>query len=245
MKIFRNLFFTVAAFFIFSCSQLNLKNPVGAVQVSLPSSSRKIVEDGQTVNSFENINYIISLYSSSGAFIDSKSATEGSSVTFSELQEGSYVVKGICYAGGDGIAAGSASAEVKGGEVIPVNLVLSYNRPDKIDVNRSSIRYTGKTEFSNEDEMMSYVNGNFKNFLSAEVVFTNGWTETVTDSSKFSAERTQTQDVQTRGESMAVGGSGAPQDVIVSGERTLYQFKVTCTLSESKKYRNNCKSLCC
>lgn len=235
MKIFKGLFFTVAAFFIFSCTQLNLKNPVGAVNVSLPSSSRMIIEEGQTVNSFEKINYLISLYSSSGALVDKKMAPEGSSVTFPDVAEGSYVVKAFCNATSNGkeecIAAGFKSAEVKGGEVTPVIIELSYNRPDKIDVNRSSIRYTGKTEFSSENEMAAYVSDNFKDFLSAEIVFTNGWSETVVDADRFFVEKNQVSQIP--GGTFATGGTGGATEVIVSGGKDPCQFKVTLSLNEN------------
>ncbi|MDO4505444.1 MAG: hypothetical protein Q4B64_00690, partial [Spirochaetales bacterium] len=181
MKIFKGLFFTVAAFFIFSCTQLNLKNPVGAVNVSLPSSSRMIIEEGQTVNSFEKINYLISLYSSSGALVDKKMALEGSSVTFPDVAEGSYVVKAFCNTTSNGkeecIAAGFKSAEVKGGEVTPVIIELSYNRRVKIDVEKSFIKYSGKTVFDSEEEVFEYCGAEFENALSAEIVFSNGWAE--------------------------------------------------------------------
>ncbi|MDO4505445.1 MAG: hypothetical protein Q4B64_00695 [Spirochaetales bacterium] len=235
MKIFKGLFFTVAAFFIFSCTQLNLKNPVGAVNVSLPSSSRMIIEEGQTVNSFEKINYLISLYSSSGALVDKKMALEGSSVTFPDVAEGSYVVKAFCNTTSNGkeecIAAGFKSAEVKGGEVTPVIIELSYNRPDKIDVNRSSIRYTGKTEFSSENEMAAYVSDNFKDFLSAEIVFTNGWSETVVDADRFFVEKNQVSQIP--GGTFATGGTGGATEVIVSGGKDPCQFKVTLSLNEN------------
>ena len=61
--------------------------------------------------------------------------------------------------------------------------------------------------------MMGYVDDRFKNFLSAEIVFTNGWSETVIDSDGFSVER--------------VGDSQ------ISGGKEAHQFKVTLSLYES------------
>lgn len=219
-KIFIFLF-SISAFLFFSCNQLNLNNPVGAVSVSLPgSSSRMIVDDGTGIDGLKkgaDVSYKIYLYSSSGALVDKKSASEGSSVTFPDVAVGSYVVKAFCYVTQNGkeecIAAGVKTAEVKGGEVTPVNLELLYNRPDRIDLSRTSIKYSGKTEFPDMDEMMGYVDDRFKNFLSAEIVFTNGWSETVIDSDGFSVER--------------VGDSQ------ISGGKEAHQFKVTLSLYES------------
>lgn len=219
-KIFIFLF-SISAFLFFSCNQLNLNNPVGAVSVSLPgSSSRMIVDDGTGIDGLKkesDVSYKIYLYSSSGALVDKKSASEGSSVTFPDVAVGSYVVKAFCYVTQNGkeecIAAGVKTAEVKGGEVTPVNLELLYNRPDRIDLSRTSIKYLGKTEFPDMDEMMGYVADRFKNFLSAEIVFTNGWSETVIDSDGFSVER--------------VGDSQ------ISGGKEAHQFKVTLSLYES------------
>ncbi|WP_318713483.1 hypothetical protein [Treponema sp.] len=219
-KIFIFLF-SISAFLFFSCNQLNLNNPVGAVSVSLPgSSSRMIVDDGTGIDELKkgaDVSYKIYLYSSSGALVDKKSASEGSSVTFPDVAVGSYVVKAFCYVTQNGkeecIAAGVKTAEVKGGEVTPVNLELLYNRPDRIDLSRTSIKYSGKTEFPDMDEMMGYVDDRFKNFLSAEIVFTNGWSETVIDSDGFSVER--------------VGDSQ------ISGGKEAHQFKVTLSLYES------------
>lgn len=219
-KIFIFLF-SISAFLFFSCNQLNLNNPVGAVSVSLPgSSSRMIVDDGTGIDELKkgaDVSYKIYLYSSSGALVDKKSASEGSSVTFPDVAVGSYVVKAFCYVTQNGkeecIAAGGKTAEVKGGEVTPVNLELLYNRPDRIDLSRTSIKYSGKTEFPDMDEMMGYVDDRFKNFLSAEIVFTNGWSENVIDSDGFSVER--------------VGDSQ------ISGGKEAHQFKVTLSLYES------------
>ena len=219
-KIFIFLF-SISAFLFFSCNQLNLNNPVGAVSVSLPgSSSRMIVDDGTGIDELKkgaDVSYKIYLYSSSGALVDKKSASEGSSVTFPDVAVGSYVVKAFCYVTQNGkeecIAAGVKTAEVKGGEVTPVNLELLYNRPDRIDLSRTSIKYSGKTEFPDMDEMMGYVADRFKNFLSAEIVFTNGWSETVIDSDGFSVER--------------VG------DFQISGGKEAHQFKVTLSLYEN------------
>ena len=219
-KIFIFLF-SISAFLFFSCNQLNLNNPVGAVSVSLPgSSSRMIVDDGTGIDELKkgsDVSYKIYLYSSSGTLVGKKSASEGSSVTFPDVAVGSYVVKAFCYVTPDGkeecIAAGVKTAEVKGGEVTPVNLELLYNRPDRIDLSRTSIKYSGKTEFPDMDEMMGYVDDRFKNFLSAEIVFTNGWSETVIDSDGFSVER--------------VGDSQ------ISGGKEAHQFKVTLSLYEN------------
>lgn len=219
-KIFIFLF-SISAFLFFSCNQLNLNNPVGAVSVSLPgSSSRMIVDDGTGIDGLKkgaDVSYKIYLYSSSGALVDKKSASEGSSVTFPDVAVGFYVVKAFCYVTQNGkeecIAAGVKTAEVKGGEVTPVNLELLYNRPDRIDLSRTSIKYSGKTEFPDMDEMMGYVDDRFKNFLSAEIVFTNGWSETVIDSDGFSVER--------------VG------DFQISGGKEAHQFKVTLSLYEN------------
>lgn len=219
-KIFIFLF-SISAFLFFSCNQLNLNNPVGAVSVSLPgSSSRMIVDDGTGIDELKkgaDVSYKIYLYSSSGALVDKKSASEGSSVTFPDVAVGSYVVKAFCYVTQNGkeecIAAGVKTAEVKGGEVTPVNLELLYNRPDRIDLSRTSIKYSGKTEFPDMDEMMGYVDDRFKNFLSAEIVFTNGWSENVIDSDGFSVER--------------VGDSQ------ISGGKEAHQFKVTLSLYEN------------
>lgn len=213
--------FSISAFLFFSCNQLNLNNPVGAVSVSLPgSSSRMIVDDGTGIDELKkgaDVSYKIYLYSSSGALVDKKSASEGSSVTFPDVAVGSYVVKAFCYVTQNGkeecIAAGVKTAEVKGGEVTPVNLELLYNRPDRIDLSRTSIKYSGKTEFPDMDEMTRYVDDRFKNFLSAEIVFTNGWSETVIDSDGFSVER--------------VG------DFQISGGKEAHQFKVTLSLYEN------------
>lgn len=219
-KIFIFLF-SISAFLFFSCNQLNISNPVGAVSVSLPgSSSRMIVDDGTGIDGLKkgaDVSYKIYLYSSSGALVDKKSASEGSSVTFPDVAVGFYVVKAFCYVTQNGkeecIAAGGKTAEVKGGEVTPVNLELLYNRPDRIDLSRTSIKYSGKTEFPDMDEMMGYVDDRFKNFLSAEIVFTNGWSENVIDSDGFSVER--------------VGDSQ------ISGGKEAHQFKVTLSLYES------------
>lgn len=219
-KIFVFLF-SISSFLFFSCNQLNLNNPVGAVSVSLPgSSSRMIVADGMGVDELgkgSDVSYKIYLYSSSGALVDKKSASEGSSVTFPDVAVGSYVVKAFCYVTQNGkeecIAAGVKTAEVKGGEVTPVNLELLYNRPDRIDLSRTSIKYSGKTEFLDMDEMMGYVADSFKNFLSAEIVFTNGWSETVIDSNEFRVEEVQ--------------------DSQISGGKEAHQFKVTLSLYES------------
>lgn len=219
-KIFIFLF-SISAFLFFSCNQLNLNNPVGAVSVSLPgSSSRMIVDDGTGIDELKkgaDVSYKIYLYSSSGALVDKKSASEGSSVIFPDVAVGSYVVKAFCYVTQNGkeecIAAGVKTAEVKGGEVTPVNLELLYNRPDRIDLSRTSIKYSGKTEFPDMDEMTRYVADSFKNFLSAEIVFTNGWSETVIDSDGFSVER--------------VGDSQ------ISGGKEAHQFKVTLSLYEN------------
>nr|WP_318692830.1 hypothetical protein [uncultured Treponema sp.] len=219
-KIFIFLF-SISAFLFFSCNQLNISNPVGAVSVSLPgSSSRMIVDDGTGIDGLKkgaDVSYKIYLYSSSGALVDKKSASEGSSVTFPDVAVGFYVVKAFCYVTQNGkeecIAAGVKTAEVKGGEVTPVNLELLYNRPDRIDLSRTSIKYSGKTEFPDMDEMMGYVDDRFKNFLSAEIVFTNGWSETVIDSDGFSVER--------------VG------DFQISGGKEAHQFKVTLSLYEN------------
>ena len=216
-KIFVFLF-SISSFLFFSCNQLNLNNPVGAVSVSLPgSSSRMIVADGTGIDELKkgaDVSYKIYLYSSSGALVDKKSASEGSSVTFPDVAVGSYVVKAFCYVTPDGkeecIAAGVKTAEVKGGEVTPVNLELLYNRPDRIDLSRTSIKYSGKTEFPDMDEMMGYVADSFKNFLSAEIVFTNGWSETVIDSNEFRVEEVQ--------------------DSQNSGGKEAHQFKVTLSL---------------
>lgn len=219
-KIFIFLF-SISAFLFFSCNQLNLNNPVGAVSVCLPgSSSRMIVADGTGIDELgkgSEVSYKIYLYSSSGALVDKKSASEGSSVTFPDVAVGSYVVKAFCYVTPDGkeecIAAGVKTAEVKGGEVTPVNLELLYNRPDRIDLSRTSIKYSGKTEFLDMDEMMGYVADSFKNFLSAEIVFTNGWSETVIDSNEFRVEEVQ----------------GSQN----SGGKEAHQFKVTLSLYEN------------
>ena len=219
-KIFIFLF-SISAFLFFSCNQLNLNNPVGAVSVCLPgSSSRMIVADGMGIDELKkesDVSYKIYLYSSSGALVGKKSASEGSSVTFPDVAVGSYVVKAFCYVTQNGkeecIAAGVKTAEVKGGEVTPVNLELLYNRPDRIDLSRTSIKYSGKTEFPDMDEMMGYVADSFKNFLSAEIVFTNGWSETVIDSDGFSVEEVQ--------------------DSQISGGKEAHQFKVTLSLYES------------
>lgn len=164
-----------------------------------------------------DVSYKIFLYSYSGALVDKKSASEGSSVTFPDIAVGSYVVKAFCYVNQNGkeecIAAGVKTAEVKGGEVTPVNLELLYNRPDRIDLSRTAIKYLGKTEFPDMDEMTRYVADSFKNFLSAEIVFTNGWSETVIDSDGFSVER--------------VGDSQ------ISGGKEAHQFKVTLSLYEN------------
>lgn len=213
--------FSISAFLFFSCNQLNINNPVGAVSVCLPgSSSRMIVDDGTGIDELKkgaDVSYKIYLYSSSGALVDKKSASEGSSVTFPDVAVGSYVVKAFCYVTQNGkeecIAAGVKTAEVKGGEVTPVNLELLYNRPDRIDLSRTSIKYSGKTEFPDMDEMMGYVDDRFKNFLSAEIVFTNGWSENVIDSDGFSVER--------------VGDSQ------ISGGKEAHQFKVTLSLYEN------------
>lgn len=213
--------FSISAFLFFSCNQLNINNPVGAVSVCLPgSSSRMIVDDGTGIDELKkgaDVSYKIYLYSSSGALVDKKSASEGSSVIFPDVAVGSYVVKAFCYVTQNGkeecIAAGVKTAEVKGGEVTPVNLELLYNRPDRIDLSRTSIKYSGKTEFPDMDEMMGYVDDRFKNFLSAEIVFTNGWSENVIDSDGFSVER--------------VGDSQ------ISGGKEAHQFKVTLSLYES------------
>lgn len=210
--------FSISAFLFFSCNQLNLNNPVGAVSVCLPgSSSRMIVADGTGIDGLKkgsDVSYKIYLYSSSGVLVDKKSASEGSSVTFPYVAVGSYVVKAFCYVTPDGkeecIAAGGKTAEVKGGEVTPVNLELLYNRPDRIDLSRTSIKYSGKTEFPDMDEMMGYVDDRFKNFLSAEIVFTNGWSETVIDSNEFYVEEVQ----------------GSQN----SGGKEAHQFKVTLSL---------------
>ena len=219
-KIFIFLF-SISAFLFFSCNQLNISNPVGAVSVSLPgSSSRMIVDDGTGIDGLKkesDVSYKIYLYSSSGALVDKKSASEGSSVTFPDVAVGSYVVKAFCYVTQNGkeecIAAGVKTAEVKGGEVTPVNLELLYNRPDRIDLSRTSIKYSGKTEFPDMDEMMGYVDDRFKNFLSAEIVFTNGWSENVIDSNKFRV--------------------GEVQDSQNSGGKEAHQFKVTLSLDEN------------
>ncbi len=219
-KIFIFLF-SISAFLFFSCNQLNLNNPVGAVSVSLPgSSSRMIVDDGTGIDELKkgaDVSYKIYLYSSSGTLVGKKSASEGSSVTFPDVAVGSYVVKAFCYVTQNGkeecIAAGVKTAEVKGGEVTPVNLELLYNRPDRIDLSRTSIKYSGKTEFPDMDEMMGYVADRFKNFLSAEIVFTNGWSENVIDSNKFRVEEVQ--------------------DSQNSGGKEAHQFKVTLSLYES------------
>lgn len=219
-KIFIFLF-SISAFLFFSCNQLNISNPVGAVSVSLPgSSSRMIVDDGTGIDGLKkgaDVSYKIYLYSSSGTLVGKKSASEGSSVTFPDVAVGSYVVKAFCYVTQNGkeecIAAGVKTAEVKGGEVTPVNLELLYNRPDRIDLSRTSIKYSGKTEFPDMDEMMGYVDDRFKNFLSAEIVFTNGWSENVIDSDGFSVER--------------VGDSQ------ISGGKEAHQFKVTLSLYEN------------
>lgn len=213
--------FSISAFLFFSCNQLNINNPVGAVSVSLPgSSSRMIVDDGTGIDELKkgaDVSYKIYLYSSSGALVDKKSASEGSSVTFPDVAVGSYVVKAFCYVTQNGkeecIAAGGKTAEVKGGEVTPVNLELLYNRPDRIDLSRTSIKYSGKTEFPDMNEMTRYVADSFKNFLSAEIVFTNGWSETVIDSNEFRVEEVQ--------------------DSQNSGGKEAYQFKVTLSLYES------------
>ena len=218
-KIFVFLF-SISAFLFFSCNQLNLNNPVGAVSVSLrASSSRMIVDDGTGIDGLKkgsDVSYKIYLYSSSGTLVGKKSASEGSSVTFPDVAVGSYVVKAFCYVTPDGkeecIAAGVKTAEVKGGEVTPVNLELLYNRPDRIDLSRTSIKYSGKTEFPDMDEMRGYVDVSFKSFLSAEIVFTNGWSEAVIDSDGFSVER--------------VG------DFQISGGKEAHQFKVTLSLYE-------------
>ncbi len=179
-----------------------------------------IVDDGTGIDELKkgaDVSYKIYLYSSSGALVDKKSASEGSSVTFPDVAVGSYVVKAFCYVTQNGkeecIAAGVKTAEVKGGEVTPVNLELLYNRPDRIDLSRTSIKYSGKTEFPDMDEMMGYVDDRFKNFLSAEIVFTNGWSENVIDSDGFSVER--------------VGDSQ------ISGGKEAHQFKVTLSLYEN------------
>lgn len=219
-KIFIFLF-SISAFLFFSCNQLNLNNPVGAVSVSLPgSSSRMIVDDGTGIDELKkgaDVSYKIYLYSSSGTLVGKKSASEGSSVTFPDVAVGSYVVKAFCYVTQNGkeecIAAGVKTAEVKGGEVTPVNLELLYNRPDRIDLSRTSIKYSGKTEFPDMDEMTRYVADRFKNFLSAEIVFTNGWSENVIDSNKFRVEEVQ--------------------DSQNSGGKEAHQFKVTLSLYES------------
>lgn len=184
------------------------------------SSSRMIVDDGTGIDELKkgaDVSYKIYLYSSSGALVDKKSASEGSSVIFPDVAVGSYVVKAFCYVTQNGkeecIAAGVKTAEVKGGEVTPVNLELLYNRPDRIDLSRTSIKYSGKTEFPDMDEMTRYVADSFKNFLSAEIVFTNGWSETVIDSDGFSVER--------------VGDSQ------ISGGKEAHQFKVTLSLYEN------------
>ncbi len=213
--------FSISAFLFFSCNQLNINNPVGAVSVSLPgSSSRMIVDDGTGIDELKkgaDVSYKIYLYSSSGALVDKKSASEGSSVIFPDVAVGSYVVKAFCYVTQNGkeecIAAGVKTAEVKGGEVTPVNLELLYNRPDRIYLSRTSIKYSGKTEFPDMDEMMGYVADSFKNFLSAEIVFTNGWSETVIDSNEFRVEEVQ--------------------DSQISGGKEAHQFKVTLSLYES------------
>lgn len=219
-KIFIFLF-SISAFLFFSCNQLNLNNPVGAVSVCLPgSSSRMIVADGTGIDELKkesDVSYKIYLYSSSGALVGKKSASEGSSVTFPDVAVGSYVVKAFCYVTQNGkeecIAAGVKTAEVKGGEVTPVNLELLYNRPDRIDLSRTSIKYSGKTEFPYMDEMMGYVADSFKNFLSAEIVFTNGWSETVIDSNEFRVEEVQNSQI--------------------SGGKEAHQFKVTLSLYEN------------
>ena len=179
-----------------------------------------IVDDGTGIDGLKkesDVSYKIYLYSSSGALVDKKSASEGSSVTFPDVAVGSYVVKAFCYVTQNGkeecIAAGVKTAEVKGGEVTPVNLELLYNRPDRIYLSRTSIKYSGKTEFPDMDEMTRYVADSFKNFLSAEIVFTNGWSETVIDSDGFSVER--------------VGDSQ------ISGGKEAHQFKVTLSLYEN------------
>ena len=210
--------FSISAFLFFSCNQLNINNPVGAVSVCLPgSSSRMIVDDGTGIDELKkgaDVSYKIYLYSSSGVLEDKKSASEGSSVTFPYVAVGSYVVKAFCYVTPDGkeecIAAGVKTAEVKGGEVTPVNLELLYNRPDRIDLSRTSIKYSGKTEFPDMNEMTRYVADSFKNFLSAEIVFTNGWSETVIDSNEFYVEEVQ----------------GSQN----SGGKEAHQFKVTLSL---------------
>ena len=74
-KIFIFLF-SISAFLFFSCNQLNISNPVGAVSVSLPgSSSRMIVDDGTGIDGLKkgaDVSYKIYLYSSSGALVDKK-----------------------------------------------------------------------------------------------------------------------------------------------------------------------------
>ena len=68
--------FSISAFLFFSCNQLNLNNPVGAVSVCLPgSSSRMIVADGTGIDGLKkgsDVSYKIYLYSSSGVLVDKK-----------------------------------------------------------------------------------------------------------------------------------------------------------------------------
>ncbi|MCQ2240159.1 right-handed parallel beta-helix repeat-containing protein [Treponema sp.] len=192
MKKFSFLLFTIAAFFVFSCNNLNLRNPAGSLIVSMPDlDSRAIVQEDQTVENYKDISYRISLYSLSDELVEEKTGEPGKPVEFSEISEGSYVLKGICFSKIDGIDSGIASGYVDvvvtGGEITSVNLPLIYNRLNRIDESKSSIRYEGPLEFTqpeeiySESELFAYIKTEISKGLSAELFFTNGWKETVRD----------------------------------------------------------------
>lgn len=192
MKKFSFLLFTIAAFFVFSCNNLNLRNPAGSLIVFMPDlDSRAIVQEDQSVEDYKDISYRISLYSLSDELVEEKTGEPGKPVEFSEISEGSYVLKGICFSKIDGIDSGIASGYVDvvvtGGEITSVNLPLIYNRLNRIDESKSSIRYEGPLEFMqpeeiySESELFAYIKTEISKGLSAELFFTNGWKETVRD----------------------------------------------------------------
>lgn len=130
MKTLRLFITALFAFLFFSCSGLNLEDNRGSITLRLPSKESSV--RGIETRAEQKLSYLITLLDQKEKKIDKQGGIPGDTVTFSNINEGSYIVSCECFIDINGeeklYAQAKDNAEVKAGQTATVTLYLELQQ---------------------------------------------------------------------------------------------------------------------
>lgn len=176
MKFFKSLLAVIGAMFLFSCSNTE-ETGKGAVAVNLPqASTRAIVTQNSGFSIDENGTFTVSLLTPLGFTIDTQKGKAGGSIAFTQVEQGTYVVRCV-YSIGDSIyAQNEKTAAVTPGQITVVEIPLIANTLS--EVKKLSMSYSGTTSFDSIESLITYLPSLTDN-VEIEFEFKNGYRESL------------------------------------------------------------------